>query len=248
MEDALVEQFIKGYKTDKKYAVVIDDLIAATAEGSGDVFSKPGLLFVLVNKLLYHVKPNSLRALYMLYVMTKTILSTAHDKKHHFSKDRMFYDLSGLSIHRKTRHISDFVDHCPQCNLNSTDRNPVIGNYQPIRLSDTLPMRIIAMDFIVGLPAVPATGSAWQIPNHNSFNALLTVSYKSSKRSLLIPGHTTYTAQEWGRVLMRQLLLSDWGVLTAIISDRDCKFTSEFWQGMWEALGTKLMMTAAYHP
>ena len=46
---------------------------------------------------------------------------------------------------------------------------------------------------------------------------------------------------------MRQLLLSDWGVLTAIISDCDCKFISEFWQGMWEALGTKLMMTAAYH-
>ncbi len=47
---------------------------------------------------------------------------------------------------------------------------------------------------------------------------------------------------------MRQLLLSDWGIPTAIISDRDRKFTLDFWQGMWEALGTKLLMTAAYHP
>ena len=129
MKDALVEQFIKGYKTNKKYAVVIDDLIIATVKGSSDVFLKPRLLFVLVNKLLYHIKPNSLRALYILYVMTKTILGTVYDKKHHFSKDRIFYDLSGLSIYCKTRHISDFIDHCPQYNLNSTDCNPIIGNY-----------------------------------------------------------------------------------------------------------------------
>ncbi|EAQ84379.1 hypothetical protein CHGG_08393 [Chaetomium globosum CBS 148.51] len=74
------------------------------------------------------------------------------------------------------------------------------------------------------------------------------LSCKSSKRTLLIPGHTTYTAQQWGQVLMRQLFLSDWGVPSAIISDRDRKFTSEFWQAMWESLGTKLLMTAAYHP
>ena len=61
--------------------------------------------------------------------MTKTILSTAYNEKHHFSKDYMFYDLSGLSIYRKTCYISDFIDHCPQYNLNSTDYNPVIGNY-----------------------------------------------------------------------------------------------------------------------
>lgn len=104
------------------------------------------------------------------------------------------------------------------------------------------------MDFIVGLPAVPVAGTAWQIQNHSHYNALLTVTDKATKRSLLIPGDDKYTAEEWGHTLMRHLLLSDWGVPYAIISDRDAKFTSSFWKGMWKALGTKLLIKAAYHP
>ena len=89
------------------------DLGVATAEGSEGVLSKPGLPFVLVNRLLYHVKPNGLRALYVPYALVKTILGTTHDKKHHFGKERMLHDLSGLSMHRKLHQISDFVNHYP---------------------------------------------------------------------------------------------------------------------------------------
>ncbi|GJX16751.1 putative reverse transcriptase domain-containing protein [Tanacetum coccineum] len=38
------------------------------------------------------------------------------------------------------------------------------------------------------------------------------------------------------------------GVLISIISDRDSRFTSRFWQSMQEALGTRLDMSTAYHP
>ncbi|GKG09325.1 putative reverse transcriptase domain-containing protein, partial [Tanacetum coccineum] len=38
------------------------------------------------------------------------------------------------------------------------------------------------------------------------------------------------------------------GVSISIISDRDCRFTSRFWQSMQEALGTRLDMSTAYHP
>nr|GFB32381.1 putative reverse transcriptase domain-containing protein [Tanacetum cinerariifolium] len=34
----------------------------------------------------------------------------------------------------------------------------------------------------------------------------------------------------------------------SIISDRDSRFTSRFWQSMQEALGTRLDMSMAYHP
>ncbi|GJR51591.1 putative reverse transcriptase domain-containing protein [Tanacetum coccineum] len=37
-------------------------------------------------------------------------------------------------------------------------------------------------------------------------------------------------------------------VLISIISDRDSRFTSRFWQSMQEALGTRLDMSTAYHP
>ncbi|GKE48813.1 reverse transcriptase domain-containing protein, partial [Tanacetum coccineum] len=38
------------------------------------------------------------------------------------------------------------------------------------------------------------------------------------------------------------------GVPISIISDRDGRFTSRFWQSMQEALGTQLDMSTAYHP
>lgn len=38
------------------------------------------------------------------------------------------------------------------------------------------------------------------------------------------------------------------GVPSSIISDRDPRFTSRFWQSLHEALGTKLRLSFAYHP
>jgi len=38
------------------------------------------------------------------------------------------------------------------------------------------------------------------------------------------------------------------GVLTSIVSDRDPRFTSRFWQTLQGALGSRLTMSSAYHP
>jgi len=38
------------------------------------------------------------------------------------------------------------------------------------------------------------------------------------------------------------------GMPSSIVSDRDLRFTSRFWQTLQEALGTKLRMSFAYHP
>jgi len=38
------------------------------------------------------------------------------------------------------------------------------------------------------------------------------------------------------------------GVPSSIVSDRDPRFTSRFWQTFKSALGSKLMMSSAYHP
>ncbi|GKB25094.1 putative reverse transcriptase domain-containing protein [Tanacetum coccineum] len=43
-------------------------------------------------------------------------------------------------------------------------------------------------------------------------------------------------------------IISRHGVPISIISDRDCHFTSKFWQSLQNVLGTQLDMSTAYHP
>jgi len=38
------------------------------------------------------------------------------------------------------------------------------------------------------------------------------------------------------------------GVPSSIVSDKDSRFTSRFWQTLQSALGSKLIMSSAYHP
>ncbi|GKF14036.1 putative reverse transcriptase domain-containing protein [Tanacetum coccineum] len=56
-----------------------------------------------------------------------------------------------------------------------------------------------------------------------------------------------YKMESLARLYLNEIV-SRHGVLISIISDRDSRFTSRFWQPMQEALGTRLDMSTAYHP
>ena len=64
----------------------------------------------------------------------------------------------------------------------------------------------------------------------------------------LIPGKTTFTAEDWARRLLRRLRKIDWGVPKVIISDRDRKFLRKPWTALFIALGVKLLYSTVYHP
>jgi RNase H-like domain found in reverse transcriptase/Reverse transcriptase (RNA-dependent DNA polymerase)/Chromo (CHRromatin Organisation MOdifier) domain/Integrase zinc binding domain len=245
MSDEFKKRFLDGYKADKKYASILKDL-RDDDEDVIDIF-RPGHPFQLIGGLLYNISPDLTRRLCIPHILIKDILSLAHDEKHHFGRERMLKDLDNLSIHRKSYLVRKYVQHCPVCELNRTERQATIGDYEPIR-TESIPMRNIAIDFIVGLPSVSALNTPWKIDSFDTFDALMTVSCRASKRTLLIPGNNKYSARDWATVMMRMILIADWGVPSTIVSDRDRKFQSEFWQGIWSVLGTKLLMTTAYHP
>nr|KYP48073.1 Transposon Ty3-G Gag-Pol polyprotein [Cajanus cajan] len=57
---------------------------------------------------------------------------------------------------------------------------------------------------------------------------------------------------KWSLEKLTQLYIKEivrlHGVPSSIISDRDPRFTSRFWQSLHQALGTKLKLSSAYHP
>src|ERR1700720_1923018 len=63
----------------------------------------------------------------------------------------------------------------------------------------------------------------------------------------LIPINTTTMASELALLYIREIIRLH-GLPHSIVSDRDSKFTSKFWKETHQLLGTKLLMSTAFHP
>ncbi|GJP51444.1 hypothetical protein CLOM_g10605, partial [Closterium sp. NIES-68] len=98
------------------------------------------------------------------------------------------------------------------------------------------PWQVVSLDFITGLP-----------PTSSGHDAILVVIDKFSKMGHFIPTHTTARTEETAQLFVRYII-SQHGIPTTLISDRDPKFTSKFWKELMSLLGTKLAMSSAYHP
>ena len=70
---------------------------------------------------------------------------------------------------------------------------------------------------------------------------------KLTKESYFIPVKSTYKADSIANIFMKEIFRLH-GFPKAIISDKDPKFTSKFWKGLFAYLGTKLNFNIAYHP
>ncbi|MBW0591562.1 hypothetical protein O181_131277, partial [Austropuccinia psidii MF-1] len=93
------------------------------------------------------------------------------------------------------------------------------------------------MDWVTGL--VPG--------GKENYNACLIIVDRFRKSMMCLPCHKVDTALV-SALLFWNNIISTCGVPKIIISDRDPKFTSEFWTNLYDMLGTKLAFSTAYHP
>ncbi|MBW0562550.1 hypothetical protein O181_102265 [Austropuccinia psidii MF-1] len=93
------------------------------------------------------------------------------------------------------------------------------------------------MDWVTGL--VPG--------GKENFNACLIIVDRLSKSMRCLPCHKENTAMDTA-LLFCNNIISTCGVPKIIMSDRDPKFTSEFWTNLYDMLGTMLALSTAYHP
>ena len=58
---------------------------------------------------------------------------------------------------------------------------------------------------------------------------------------------TTSTAADIAHLFVKEIVRLH-GIPTRIINDQDAKFTSKFWQALFQFVGTQLDLSSAYHP
>ncbi len=92
------------------------------------------------------------------------------------------------------------------------------------------------MDFITSLP-----------PTANGYDAILTVVDRRTKMTHFAPCRTTATAPEVAELYFATITRLH-GLQKSIISDRDPKFTSKFWEELTKLWDTRLGRSTAYHP
>ncbi|GJP40450.1 hypothetical protein CLOM_g132 [Closterium sp. NIES-68] len=170
--------------------------------------------------------------------LRQLLLEEYHDVLYagHFSSNKT---LTGIAKHYYWPHMADdvqkFVTSCDTCQRMKSSKQKKAGLLQPLPVPEQ-PWQVVSLDFITGLP-----------PTSSGHDAILVVIDKFSKMGHFIPTHTTARTEETAQLFVRHII-SQHGIPTTLISDRDPKFTSKFWKELMSLLGTKLAMSSAYHP
>ncbi|KAI3746537.1 hypothetical protein L6452_08971 [Arctium lappa] len=167
-----------------------------------------------------------------------SILEEAHQSKYsiHPGADKMYKDLkeyywwSGMK-----KDIAEFVSKCLTCAKVKAEHQKPSGLLQQPEIPQWK-WDQVSMDFITKLPRTGRGNDAiWVIVD------------RLTKSAHFLPIREDYKMERLAQVYIDEIV-SRHGVPLSIISDRDSRFTSRFWQAFQKALGTRLDLSTAYHP
>ena len=131
---------------------------------------------------------------------------------------------------------NDFKDYIRRCHLCQMNKQPTTlpdGIVTPLPVPRE-PFSLIAIDF------------AGPFPSDNKNELILVFLDRFTGFPYLIPVSQNITAVETANILIERII-SVHGFPTSIISDRDPRFTSRFWQQFMANIKIDLNMATAYH-
>ena len=92
------------------------------------------------------------------------------------------------------------------------------------------------MDFVTHLPRTS-----------QKYDAMWVIVDRLTKSTHFLAVWMTFTLKEFCRLYIREIIRLH-GVLVSIVSDRDPRFTAQFWKSFQKAMGTQLLMSTTFHP
>ena len=113
--------------------------------------------------------------------------------------------------------VAKFVSKCLNCQKVKAEHQRPAGELQPIEVPEWK-WEQITMDFVVGLPKTV-----------EGYDAIWVVVDRLTKSARFIPMKVTYSVEKLAELYVNNVVRLH-GVPLSIISDRDGRFTSNFWR------------------
>ncbi|KAD7479048.1 hypothetical protein E3N88_02184 [Mikania micrantha] len=165
------------------------------------------------------------------------ILEEAHKSKYlmHPGSDKMYYTLKdhywwpGMK-----KDIAGYVERCLTCLQVKAEHQKPSGKLQPLEIP-VWKWEKITMDFVMKLPRTKKGNDAiWVIVD------------RLTKSAHFLAIKESFELERLAQIYVDEIVTKH-GVPLSIVSDRDSRFTSRFWQSFQNAMGTRLDMSTAYH-
>lgn len=220
------EEMLQAADMDLKYGKTM----ALVTEGKSKDFTLVNGLLIFRGVRIYVPNYESLRT---------RLLHEAHDAtiSGHLGREKTYERLARWFYWPQMRKsVLKYVATCDTCQRNKAEHQRPAGLLQPLPIPPHK-FHTYSLDFITQLAKTHPTQKDALLVIQDSFSKLLT----------LIPCKGSATAEEVAK-MMYDRLFSRFGIPQALVSDRDSKFTSAFWQTIADHLGTKLKMSTARHP
>ena len=131
--------------------------------------------------------------------------------------------------------VAEYVRTCDDCQRNKPSNQRQQGLLQPLEVS-TRRWERVSMDLITHLPKTK-----------RGYDSLFVIVDYCTKMIVLRPTVATATAVDIARIFVDAVVRTH-GLPRTIVSDRDTKFTSNFWREVWKTMGTQLAMSSGFHP
>ncbi|KAJ9544243.1 hypothetical protein OSB04_023950 [Centaurea solstitialis] len=168
----------------------------------------------------------------------QTLLEEAHKSRFsiHPGATKMYRDLrTGYWWPGMKRDVARYVESCLTCLKVKAEHQKPHGKMQPLEIPEWK-WENLTMDLITKLPKTP-----------RKFDAIWVIVDRLTKSAIFLPIRESSTAEQLAKIYVDEVV-SRHGVPVSIISDRDVRFTSRFWERFHSELGTRLHFSTAYHP
>jgi hypothetical protein len=169
-----------------------------------------------------------------------TIVSGEHDTRvaGHFGQGRTLELVSrNFFWPAMDDWVAKYVNECLSCQKNKSARHKGYGLLSPLELP-LAPWTSISWDFITGLPSAGEEGytSVWVVVD------------RFTKMAHFIPLRNHKAgAKELAPIFAKEVWRLH-GLPREVISDRDSRFTSDFWQSLMQLLDIRTKMSTAFRP